>query len=71
MKNAFESTGGLDTVIVPIVSLERLPRMTLAQGAALLSELEVIEAGMTAGAYETYSPEWLKQRFLRAYTLSD
>ena len=32
---------------------------------------EVIEAAMKSGASETYSPEWLQQRFLKIYKLSD
>ena len=56
---------------MPIVSLERMPRMTAAQRTTFLAELELIEAAMKSGASETYSPEWLQQRFLNIYKLSD
>jgi hypothetical protein len=71
MKTVFESNVGLDTAIVPIVSLERMSPMTLDQRDAVLSELEEIEVAMTGGAYETYSPELLKQRFLKVYNPSN
>ena len=71
MNTVTESAEDRDTVIVPIVSLERMPRMTAKQRTAFLAELEEIEAAMKSGAYETYSPEWLEQRFLKIYKLSD
>ena len=71
MNTVAESTEDRDTVIVPIVSLERMPRMTAAQRTTFLAELELIEAAMKSGASETYSPEWLQQRFLNIYKLSD
>ena len=48
-----------------------MPRMTAAQHIAFLAEVEVIEAAMNSGVSETYSPEWLQQRFLKIYKLSD
>ena len=71
MNTVAEFTEDRDTVIVPIVSLELMPRMTATQRTTFLAELELIEAAMKSGASETYSPEWLQQRFLNIYKLSD
>ena len=67
MKATTESSNERDTIIVPMVSLEEMPGLTADEHAAVIAELEQIEAEMEAGAFQTYSPEWLRQRFLEIY----
>lgn len=56
-----------DAVVVPIVSLEELPHRTAEERASLFAELADAEADMKAGHYVTYSPEWLRERFLEVF----
>ncbi|MBI5469881.1 hypothetical protein HY968_00970 [Candidatus Kaiserbacteria bacterium] len=56
-----------ETVIVPVISLEEMPRLTSAQRKTLIADLKRSEAAMKSGKYVTYSPEWLKQRFREVY----
>ncbi len=56
-----------DAVVVPVVSLEELPRLTAEEHTSLIAELEDAEAEMKAGHYTTYSPEWLRERFLEIF----
>ncbi len=62
---------GRDTVFVPVVSLEEMPQLTTGERKHLFAELEQTEAAKKAGAFETYSPEWLRQRFLKVFARSD
>jgi hypothetical protein len=50
-----------------MVSLEEMPHLTADEHAAVIAELQQIDAEMEAGAFQTYSPEWLRQRFLDIY----
>jgi len=66
MKTATESNGR-EAVVVPMVSLEEMPHVTPDERTAIVAELEQIEAEMDSGSFQTYSPEWLHQRFLEIY----
>jgi hypothetical protein len=59
-----------DRVVVPVVSLEEVPRLTDAERTQLISELKETEKAMKAGAFQLYSPEWLRQRFLKIFAPS-
>lgn len=56
-----------DAVVVPIVSLEELPRRTAEERASLIAKLADAEADIKAGHYVTYSPAWLRERFLEVF----
>jgi hypothetical protein len=60
-----------DRIVVPAVSLEEVPRLTDAERTQLISELEQTEKAMKAGAFQLYSPEWLRQRFLKIFAPSN
>jgi hypothetical protein len=60
------TTNERDTVFVPVVSLEEMPRLTDDERAHLIAELDRTEADMTAGNFEVYSPEWLDKKFRAA-----
>ena len=60
-----------DTIVVPVVSLEEVPRLTPQEREELVASLKETEADMQAGNYDTYSPEWLKDLFQKAYLRSD
>ena len=62
---------GRDTVVVPVVSLEEMPQLTTGERKHLIAELEDTEAAMKFVAFESYSPEWLRQRFLNVFARSD
>jgi hypothetical protein len=59
-----------ETVIVPVVSLEEMPRLSDRERETLLEELKIAEKSMEEGEYVTYSPEWLEQRFREIYSRS-
>jgi hypothetical protein len=67
MKKVIKSPEDRNAVVVPIVSLEELPHRTAEERATLIAELEETEAEMKAGHYTTYSPEWLRERFLEIF----
>jgi hypothetical protein len=56
-----------ETVVIPIVTLEEMPRLSEAERSSLAASLEKSEADMKAGKYATYSPEWLRHRFDEIY----
>ena len=56
-----------ETVLVPVVTLEEMPRLTSDERNDLIAELDQIETDMKAGAFEVYSREWLRNRFLDAF----
>lgn len=56
-----------DTVIIPVVTLEEMPRLSETERSSLVASLEKSEADMKAGKYATYSPEWLRHRFEEIY----
>jgi len=56
-----------DTVVVPVISLEEMPQLTDDERKRLISELKQTETAMKAGAFEVYSPQWLRQRFLKVF----
>ncbi len=68
MKTVIKSPEDRNAVVVPIVSLEELPHRTAEERATLIAELEETEAEMKAGHYTTYSPEWLRERFLEIFS---
>jgi hypothetical protein len=59
-----------ETVIVPVLSLEEMPRLSDKERECLIAELKEAEESMKAGEYVTYSPEWLRQRFREVYSRS-
>jgi hypothetical protein len=65
--HAFDKRG---KIVVPVVSLEEVPQLTDAERTQLVSELEQTEKAMEAGAFQSYSPEWLRQRFLKIFAPS-
>jgi len=52
-----------DTVLVPVISLEEVSRLTNAERATLIAELDRAETDMVAGDFEVYSPAWLDKKF--------
>jgi hypothetical protein len=74
MTNATKSNGpraaDRETVILPVVSLEEMPRLSDDERESLIAELKRAQVSMEAGEYVTYSPEWLKQRFREIYSRS-
>ena len=56
-----------EMVLVPVVTLEEIPQLTGDERTNLIAELDQIEADMKAGAFEVYSREWLRSRFLKAF----
>ena len=68
MKTVINPPEDRNAIVVPIVSLEELPRRTADERATLIAGLEEAEADMKAGNYTPYSPEWLRARFLEIFT---
>lgn len=60
-----------DTVIVPAIALEETPRLSAEERRRLIADLQRIEADMDEGKFETYSHEWLRARFRKAYGASN
>jgi hypothetical protein len=56
-----------ETIIVPTLSFQEIQPATKQGRAAVVNELETTEKEMKRGRFETYSPKWLKQKFLKAY----
>jgi hypothetical protein len=56
-----------DTVVVPVITLEEVPRLDRAEREALLADLARAEAEMAAGKFVTYSRDWLRARFEDIY----
>jgi len=56
-----------ETIVVPTLSFKEVEPATTQERAMIVSELEATEKEMAQGRFETYSPEWLNRRFLKAY----
>ena len=56
-----------DTILVPVMTFQEMPQVTAAHRNQLMAEFDQIEAEMKAGAFEVYSREWLRSRFLKAF----